>query len=475
MKAASSKRTTLMKARKTTGSKDPSKDRAPNVTLKAVREQMGLTQPEFAQKIRKAGDEAGESNACSKDVVSRWESGKARSCRPNYRRALQSVTGLPYDRLGFADSAPAPSLVPRPGTHATPAAAAVVLAHAVDQADYLCFALRPPRAATSQSAAAFEQATAQLYDQERNTPARSLFACADQHTQHGTSLLAGTQDQSLRRRLALSAGYSAALTGYLAFDQGDTRTAQDYWDSARAAACTTGESALMACILTYQAQQATQRGDPAAAWHLAMTASLQAGPDPAAQAWTGIQAAYHAAGAGQSEAALARATQALDLATRLPSVSANTAPWVRCVDACAVVTMAAAVNERLGDYTDARTTINQILHTLGPEATKTRALALARITHIAAHTGDLATAVRRGRDAVQLVTRLECTASRRLLHAAIPLLANRRHAGVRDLLGQIKQLPGYRPSSGGREPHDPPGAQATPVRSRSSRQPSRAH
>ncbi|MER7583860.1 helix-turn-helix transcriptional regulator [Kitasatospora sp. NPDC097691] len=60
-----------------------------------------MSQDEFAKRLRTAGMEQGEPNEASKRLVQRWESGEVRAPRPVYVRALEAVTNLPVDRLGF--------------------------------------------------------------------------------------------------------------------------------------------------------------------------------------------------------------------------------------------------------------------------------------------------------------------------------------------------------------------------------------
>lgn len=73
----------------------------PNDVLRSVRIGLRLSQDEFAKALRKAGDDAGEPNEASKRLVQRWESGHSRSPRPVYGRALERVTGLAVESLGF--------------------------------------------------------------------------------------------------------------------------------------------------------------------------------------------------------------------------------------------------------------------------------------------------------------------------------------------------------------------------------------
>lgn len=78
----------------------------PNATLRAVRLGLLMTQEEFAHAVRDAGDRAGQPNDANKRLVQRWESGTTAGPRPIYARALEQVTGLPIEALGFAAPVP---------------------------------------------------------------------------------------------------------------------------------------------------------------------------------------------------------------------------------------------------------------------------------------------------------------------------------------------------------------------------------
>ncbi len=74
----------------------------PNSTLRAIRMGMLLSQDEFAQALRVAGDRTGQPNDANKRLVQRWESGAIVAPRPLYARALEALTGMPIEALGFA-------------------------------------------------------------------------------------------------------------------------------------------------------------------------------------------------------------------------------------------------------------------------------------------------------------------------------------------------------------------------------------
>jgi transcriptional regulator with XRE-family HTH domain len=73
----------------------------PNLTLKAVRESLLMSQDDMARAIQQAGLRAGEPNDVSKRTVQRWEAGLITMPRPVLARALEAVTGRPIDQLGF--------------------------------------------------------------------------------------------------------------------------------------------------------------------------------------------------------------------------------------------------------------------------------------------------------------------------------------------------------------------------------------
>jgi transcriptional regulator with XRE-family HTH domain len=74
---------------------------APNTSLRSVRESLRLSQEELARAVRDAGARIGEPNGCDKRTVQRWEAGVVTTPRGNYARALEYVTGMPVENLGF--------------------------------------------------------------------------------------------------------------------------------------------------------------------------------------------------------------------------------------------------------------------------------------------------------------------------------------------------------------------------------------
>lgn len=64
-----------------------------------------MSQDDFARALREAGERAGQPNDASKRLIQRWEAGTVTVPRPSYARALETVTGMPIETLGFPSPA----------------------------------------------------------------------------------------------------------------------------------------------------------------------------------------------------------------------------------------------------------------------------------------------------------------------------------------------------------------------------------
>lgn len=78
----------------------------PNATLRAVRLGLLMSQDDFARAIKEAGVLANRPNNANKRLVQRWEAGTTGTPQPVYARALEAVTGLPIESLGFSGAVP---------------------------------------------------------------------------------------------------------------------------------------------------------------------------------------------------------------------------------------------------------------------------------------------------------------------------------------------------------------------------------
>lgn len=420
----------------------------PNQTLRAVRLALQMSQGEFAAAIRHAGDALGEPNQATKRLVQKWEAGEHAVCRPLYRRALQSVTRMPYDQLGFQSApgaAPGPVSVP-------PVAVGALLESGADRderesgwaqdaCERLRFALERPGQADVEAIALVETATGQLFDLEHHRPARLLLSEARRHVEDVAALLSGTRREGLRHRLARTGGRSAALIGWLAFDRQVPAASFRAWEVAMAAAKATGDGPLLACVLTYQSYTAGERGDPATAWQLAHTAVAHAGPDARSRSWMAVRAAQEAARVGERRAALAELDLALELGGGLKPAPPDdpSAPWSRFFYRAVLGAMAANVHGRLGHAQKSLDMAGWALRTLADDKVKSRALVLAEVACVHAQAGEMETAVESAHHALDLAGYLEVTLAQRRLRSLIPQLAPHAasSAAVRELIPRI--------------------------------------
>jgi hypothetical protein len=167
----------------------------------------------------------------------------------------------------------------------------------------------------------------------------------------------------------------------LAFDQQVAAVSFRAWEVAIAAAKTTADGPLLACVLAYQSYMAAERGDPATAWQLAYTAVAHAGADARSRAWMAARAAQEAARLGERRAALAELDLAFDLGGGLKPAAPDdpSPPWSRFFYRAVLGAMAADVHGQLGHVQKALDAAAWALRTLGGESVKSRALILAEV------------------------------------------------------------------------------------------------
>jgi transcriptional regulator with XRE-family HTH domain len=433
--------------------------RRPNLELRRARQAMRLSQAQFADAIRAAGNAMGVPNHCTKRLVQKWETGEHAGCRPDYLRVLQAVTGLSARELGFrvlpdesgvssAASEDQPSVAY--GDSSGCGKAADTVAHALaaspdlplDAIRSLRHTLDHPSAVDSRTAELVETATARLFDLEHHSPARLLTPTVDRHLYTVTAMLTAARHEAVRRRLMLNAGRSALLAGWLAFDRGDIASAHRFWEEAISTAQGIAEQGLFAAGLIHQSYAAARHADPATAWQLAHTASSRTPEDPRATAWITSRIALHAAQLGEREAAEAAMGRSLALGSDLPTPKPGDGghPWARFFSRAVLLastahTAALLKDARAIDYA------TKAVEALSADRVKAHAVVLAEAALTAAIVGELELCLDYGSSAAALTRDLEVSTASDLLYEAVPLLlpySDTRH--VRELLPQLTRL-----------------------------------
>ena len=425
---------------------------------------MRLSQAQFAEAVRAAGNAMGAPNHCTKRLVQKWESGEHAACRPDYLRVLQAVTGLSARELGFrllpdesgvsigyGDGAEGAVGDHSGGGDTGNAAAAFAMSGMTEYTsdsmlegsmDRLRHALEHPSTVDSRTAEFVETATSRLFDLQHHSPSRLLAPTVDRHLATVTSLLTAARHEGVRRRLMVSAGRSAMLAGWLAFDRGDTPSSNRFWDTSISAAEGTLDAALLAGSLTCLSYSAARRGDPGTAWQLAHTASQHTPDDARAAAWATARVALYAAQLGEREAAYTALERSLDLGAHLPNPRPGDGgtPWMRFFDLARLLSSTAHTAAKLKDPRAADFAA-QAVDALGPARVKARAVVLAEASLTAAIVGELELCLDYGSSAATLTRDMDVSVAADILYEVVPIvLPYSDTRAVRELLPQLTRL-----------------------------------
>ena len=417
---------------------------------------MRLSQAQFAEAVRAAGNAIGAPNHCTKRLVQKWETGEHAACRPDYLRVLQAVTGLSARELGFrvlpdeSGQSTAGFTDLADGADAAGAGALAMSGMTAYDADGLIegsmdrlrHALEHPSMVDSRTAEFVETATSRLFDLEHHSPSRLLAPTVDRHLATVTGLLTAARHEGVRQMLMVSAGRIALLAGCLAFDRGDAPSANRFWDSAIGAAEGTVDDALLAATLNWQSYAAVRRGDPGAAWQLAHSASVRVHHDDRATAWATTRVALYAAQLGEWEAAEEAMERTLEISGRLrsPRPGDGTAPWMRFFDRSRLLSSVAHTAALLKEPSAAGYAAKAV-DALGSAKVKSRAVVLAECALVAAMTGDLDLCLDHGSAAAELTHELDVSLAADLLHEIVPILLPYSDTrAVRELLPQLTRL-----------------------------------
>ncbi|MEW2426140.1 hypothetical protein AB0911_37185 [Streptomyces nigra] len=217
----------------------------PNARLRVVREnELQRSRQEFAKLIVKAGEEMGETVACTARLVAAWEDGDVQLPRAVYRRILTRLTGRTMQELGFRLST---SVGP-----AVPAAMANPEEEQVNRRGFMAdsagavlslIPLPSPRGGASPgrigavNVRALETAVTKIYahDHDHGSAAMRRNASDALHTAYSW-LQEGTYTDKTGKRLRSASGHLSIAAGWLSYDSGRPADARSLYNEALAAA-----------------------------------------------------------------------------------------------------------------------------------------------------------------------------------------------------------------------------------------------
>jgi transcriptional regulator with XRE-family HTH domain len=378
--------------------------------LGAFRQATGLTQDDLAdQLVRLAWERERTRASVNAQMVSKWERGRKRPSRL-YRRLLCTFFQASEEDLGLRPWRPfdGPARVHgvgeaddqeadvnrrdflRSGSMAAGLLATGPLA-GPEPWERLLQALDGAVRVDRQIVADLEARTAGLHQMEGQLPAHHLYSHVSDQLERISFLLRGGLQPELRRQLVITAGETAALAGWLAWDVRDRVRAMRFYDAATAAAREAADPALLACVNGYLSYMASADGDGQRARTLIERGldALEGQGCPRAEAWLAGRAAEEAAGVGEALAAFAALERMR--AAELRSDSHQERSWTTFLDSPRLGGFAVATYVRLGWAESARAAAAEVLLGLGgaPEWRKRQAVVLTDIARFHLASGDV--------------------------------------------------------------------------------------
>ncbi|ADP80376.1 helix-turn-helix domain-containing protein [Pseudofrankia inefficax] len=307
--------------------------------------------------------------------------------------------------------------------------------------DRLSAALRQRSPVTPELAHQLSQHTAGLFGLEERVPARTLMGRVTGHLATLAQLLESTTRSPARRQLASTAGETAALAGWLAFDLGDNASALAYYRVAIEAAREADDPALWACVLGYESYQpgGAGRHDQACALLAEAQRRIGASASPLTRAWLAAREAEEQAARGDGRAAMAaldRAQESFDKAE-----PTDDRVWTGFFDRGRLDGLRVTTFTRLRRPTAAYAAAIEALRAAGPAATKKRSLLLGDIADVHLARRDIDAACRFAADALAVVAQTDFSLGfarvQRVRERLVPWQSSQP---VRDLDEQLRVL-----------------------------------
>ncbi|WP_131747108.1 helix-turn-helix transcriptional regulator [Frankia sp. Cppng1_Ct_nod] len=433
--------------------------RTPNTRLRTCREERGWSQERLATELRRfavihEGREAGVTG----NMVCKWEKGdKKPSLR--YQRLLRALFHRTAGELGFIDDAggsvsatsgperdldmPQPSVERRSFLRMVAAAggvAATPVTFDTEPWERLSAALRQQSVVTTSTVDDLSAHTAGLYGLEERVPARALMDRVTTHLGTLSVLLETSPRSTIRRGLTTTAGETAALAGWLAFDMGNNSNALAYYRVAVEAAREADDNALWACVLGYESYQPGISGRPDQACALLTEAQRRAGQGGSmmTRAWLAAREAEEQAARGDGNAALRALDRATDAFDRADPECERA--WTQFFDRSRLDGIRITTFTRLR-RPEAAYAAAESLRTVNLASTKKRSLLLGTIAEVHLHRREIEQACQLAADALAIVAQTDFSLGlariRRIYDQLRPWQAVQ---SVRDLDEQLRVL-----------------------------------
>jgi hypothetical protein len=337
-------------------------------------------------------------------------------------------------------------------------AAAVTAAPALGAADpieRISRALACPSGISEDLMAHLEARCVGFHRLEFVLPAEQLFRAVMSHLGEITSLLEATPADRWRKRLARTAGETAVLGAWLAWDLGDVARCASLYRVAELAAKEGEDPVIRACSAIYQSFAVSET-----AGHLAAHQILQRARDmlpergeTATRAWLIGRQAEEAAALGD-DTAQDMIEQASDLMVGARPQAER--PWTRCLESPRFSHMRLTIATRLGNEATVHEEIGELVTAAGDPAQKKTGRMLASVGLALTGIGDMDQGVRFGERALEAVQASQASYAMPRLTELGSALRDHPSAQAQDLRAAIdatrRGLASPRPSTEGTTP-----------------------
>lgn len=283
--------------------------------------------------------------------------------------------------------------------------AATPVLGAADPIERIAHALTRPTGLTEDMVEYLEARSIGFHRLERVLPANQVFRGLLAHLSDITTLLQVCPQDKLRTRLARTAGETAVLGAWIAWDLGETQRAASLYHTAELAAKESNDPAIRACSVIYQSLTLTETGTH----HIArqkLAHARQALPqhsDLATHAWLLGREAEETAALGDPDAKTL-AEQASDLLVQAHPMQERS--WTRCLDSGYLPHMRLNIATYLADERGVYEYVGDLTAVVSDPARKQNGAQLANIGLALVAIGDVQEGIQAGQRSVEATVRI---------------------------------------------------------------------